>query len=224
MEQSFMVWNFPLLCHVSTQKSFTFWIFSIIWTQLNKELFQQDRSTHCTGPVNTAHPLYTSQILRTTRGENSGSSLFLSLLPTTQDTVITWKILMHLVSFQFNTGKPTTIAIFFLYSRHSKWVREESTKKKIQYLLFFLVLLGFELKPHLQHIFLCLFLETGFHFMPRPTWTGILLFYTSCSSWNDRCVPPHPVIGWDGGSLTFCPSWLRITIIPISASQVAKTT
>jgi hypothetical protein len=48
--------------------------------------------------------------------------------------------------------------------------------------------------------------------------------YASFSSWDDRCIPSRPIIGWDGVSWTFCWGWPGTTILPISASQVARIT
>jgi hypothetical protein len=46
-------------------------------------------------------------------------------------------------------------------------------------------------------------LEKGFCFLPRLVWmSGLLL--TSCCSWDDRQVPPHPGFScWDGVSWSF---------------------
>jgi hypothetical protein len=53
-------------------------------------------------------------------------------------------------------------------------------------------------------------LETRSLFLSRPTWTTILLLYTSFCSWNDRFMPPCPaVFHWVGVLQTFMPglSW-----------------
>jgi hypothetical protein len=54
-------------------------------------------------------------------------------------------------------------------------------------------------------LFVVVILEIGSHFMSRPTWTMIPLFYASCCSQDDRYMPPCPTIGWDGISWTFLP-------------------
>jgi hypothetical protein len=38
-------------------------------------------------------------------------------------------------------------------------------------------------------------------------------------SWDDRCVPLWPSIGWDGDSWTFCWQWPQTVILWILASQ-----
>jgi hypothetical protein len=40
-------------------------------------------------------------------------------------------------------------------------------------------------------LFALIVLEIGSHFLPRPAWPMILLYYDSCCSWNDRSVPPY---------------------------------
>jgi hypothetical protein len=35
-------------------------------------------------------------------------------------------------------------------------------------------------------------LEKRSHFLPRPAWMVILLFYASCHHWDDRGTTPHP--------------------------------
>jgi hypothetical protein len=45
---------------------------------------------------------------------------------------------------------------------------------------------------------LWLFWRRGSHFLPRVAWTVVLLFYTSCHSWDDSHVLLCPAIGWDG--------------------------
>jgi hypothetical protein len=45
--------------------------------------------------------------------------------------------------------------------------------------------------------------------------------YPICAShlsWDDRCIPLHPAIVWNGVSQTFCPDWPHATILPISSS------
>jgi hypothetical protein len=52
-------------------------------------------------------------------------------------------------------------------------------------------------------------------FFPRLAWTLILLFYTSCHSWDDRCMPPHPTFFHrDGVSQTFLPRLSRNSTFP----------
>jgi hypothetical protein len=41
-------------------------------------------------------------------------------------------------------------------------------------------------------------------------------------NWDDRCVSPHPTIGWHGISLTFCLRWAPTMTFLISASWVAE--
>jgi hypothetical protein len=70
-------------------------------------------------------------------------------------------------------------------------------------------------------------LEIGSHFLPRLTWTVILLFYTSPHHWVTMCVPPCPVfIGCDGSSntLTSYLAWAQTVILPISTSQIVRIT
>jgi hypothetical protein len=55
--------------------------------------------------------------------------------------------------------------------------------------------------------FALVILEIGYGFLPRPAWTPILL-YASRHCWDDRCVPPHPAIGWDRGLVNYL---LRLT-------------
>jgi hypothetical protein len=55
-------------------------------------------------------------------------------------------------------------------------------------------------------LFALVILETKSHFLPRPIWTMILLFYTSSPCWDDRHVPPCPVFfHWDGNLPNFLP-------------------
>jgi hypothetical protein len=58
--------------------------------------------------------------------------------------------------------------------------------------------------------------------------TGVGFRPQSCGcvpyTWDDRHVPPRPsFLCWDGVSLTFCPGWLGTTILPFSASWIART-
>jgi hypothetical protein len=64
-------------------------------------------------------------------------------------------------------------------------------------------------------------------------WDKILLYdwvgldhnapiFASLCNWDDRCVPPCLVIGWDGVLWTFCLGWLQTKILLISTSQVAR--
>jgi hypothetical protein len=87
--------------------------------------------------------------------------------------------------------------------------------------LFLLLEVGFELRA--SHflggystvwatptaLFTLVTFETGSHFLPIPTWTVILLCYTSCHShsWGNRHVPLRPTTGWDGGLENFCVGW-----------------
>jgi hypothetical protein len=43
-------------------------------------------------------------------------------------------------------------------------------------------------------------------------------------SYDDRCVPVHPAIGWDGVSQTFLPGWPWTVSLLLSASWVVKIT
>jgi hypothetical protein len=45
--------------------------------------------------------------------------------------------------------------------------------------------------------------DAGSHFIPGLAWTAVLLFVLLPPSCNDRRMPPHPAIGWDGGLLNF---------------------
>jgi hypothetical protein len=48
--------------------------------------------------------------------------------------------------------------------------------------------------------------ELGCNLLSKTTWTEILLFYSSCCSWNDRHTPPHPTFShWDGVLWTSLP-------------------
>jgi hypothetical protein len=46
--------------------------------------------------------------------------------------------------------------------------------------------------------------EIRSHFLPKPVWTIVLLFYTSHCYWDDRHVPRLPLLRW-GFSQTFLP-------------------
>jgi hypothetical protein len=51
---------------------------------------------------------------------------------------------------------------------------------------------------HLNHapaLFALVILEIGSCFLPEQAWTMILLLYTSCHSWDDRCVSLYPALG-----------------------------
>jgi hypothetical protein len=41
-------------------------------------------------------------------------------------------------------------------------------------------------------------------------------------NWNYRNIPPYLAVGWDGFLGTFCLSWPWTTVLPISASWVAR--
>jgi hypothetical protein len=57
-------------------------------------------------------------------------------------------------------------------------------------------------------IFAVLILEIGSHFLPRLSWTAVLLCYISHCSWDDRCMSPcPPFFCWDGVQ-TFFFVWL----------------
>jgi hypothetical protein len=53
---------------------------------------------------------------------------------------------------------------------------------------------------------------------------SILLISASCVAWDDRCVPLHPAIGWDGVLRTSFLGWPRTVILPVSVSQVDRIT
>jgi hypothetical protein len=58
--------------------------------------------------------------------------------------------------------------------------------------------------------------------LPRLGWTLMLLFYTSCYSWDDRCAPTHQIFSVEMVSNhLFCPCGPGTTILPNSASLVA---
>jgi hypothetical protein len=60
-------------------------------------------------------------------------------------------------------------------------------------------------------------------FLPRLTWTVILLFYASCGSWDDMHVQQCPAFSTEMVShRNFCPDWPGTMILPISVSQVAR--
>jgi hypothetical protein len=98
-------------------------------------------------------------------------------------------------------------------------------------------MLGFELRAllllgrcstmwaRLPAIFALITSETGPHFLPRPVWTAMLC-YTSCCHWDDRLILPRPAFfSAEMGVLwCFCLVWPPTTILPISASQVARIT
>jgi hypothetical protein len=48
--------------------------------------------------------------------------------------------------------------------------------------------------------------------------------YASHSSWDNRHMPPHPAIDWNGILQTFCLGWPWTNTFPISSFQVAKIT
>jgi hypothetical protein len=51
-----------------------------------------------------------------------------------------------------------------------------------------------------------------------------LIYGLSCNS-DNRSMPPHSWIsGWEGLSLTFCPGYLWIVVLLISASQLSEIT
>jgi hypothetical protein len=95
--------------------------------------------------------------------------------------------------------------------------------------LFFLVVVGFEFRAShllgrhssawvmLLSFFVLVIFEIGSHFLPGLAWTTILLFYTSCCTWDDRYVPPHPAFSVEMRVLlTFLP-WLAWNFL-VSAS------
>jgi hypothetical protein len=43
-----------------------------------------------------------------------------------------------------------------------------------------------------------------------------MLICASLLSWDDRCMPSYPVIGWDGVSWSLIPSWPWIVILQLS--------
>jgi hypothetical protein len=78
--------------------------------------------------------------------------------------------------------------------------------------LFYLAVLGFELRAShllgsitwatLPALFVGIIFEIGSHFIPELSWAIIILFVLPLHSWDDRWVPPHPAIDWDGVSQT----------------------
>jgi hypothetical protein len=73
-----------------------------------------------------------------------------------------------------------------------------------------------------QALFALVVLEIGSFFLPRQTWTLILLLCTFCSSCDDRTIPQYPVIGWEGVLPTFCLGWPWAVFLPISASKLLR--
>jgi hypothetical protein len=63
----------------------------------------------------------------------------------------------------------------------------------------------------------------GFHFLPGPGWTVILLFYASCSCWDAiGSLLQAQLFSIEMGSHEpFCLGWPGIIILLISASSVA---
>jgi hypothetical protein len=56
-------------------------------------------------------------------------------------------------------------------------------------------------------------------------WLGLQFSYVYfLHNWDGKCIPPCPVIDWDGMSLIFCPGWPQNSILQISASQIAGIT
>jgi hypothetical protein len=102
-----------------------------------------------------------------------------------------------------------------------QWVKEESEATNLQdygFLLLLLLIMGFESRAsHLQGrystfwamlpaLFTLVILKIGSYFLPKPTWTVILLFCVSQHCWHDHAQK------------TFYPDWPGTTILPISAS------
>jgi hypothetical protein len=59
------------------------------------------------------------------------------------------------------------------------------------------------------------------------TWAGLDQdppIFASQNSRDDRCRPPHLVIGWNGMSQTFGMGWHQTAVLLISASQVGRIT
>jgi hypothetical protein len=75
------------------------------------------------------------------------------------------------------------------------------------------------------HFFALVIFEIKFHFVPRPAWTMILLFYASHHSWDDSCATIPSCFCWDGVLQTFfLPGQAWNETSPISASHVAVMT
>jgi hypothetical protein len=55
---------------------------------------------------------------------------------------------------------------------------------------FELILDTVPLEPHLQPFFVLVILELVSSFLPKPAWTMILLFYSSCHVWDNRWASP----------------------------------
>jgi hypothetical protein len=96
---------------------------------------------------------------------------------------------------------------------------------------FFLVVLGCWTQGHVLHSATWATPPAFFHigyfwdrscFISGQAWTMFFLFVLLFHSWDDRCVLPNPVIGWDGVSWTFYLVWSQIITILISVSQVAR--
>jgi hypothetical protein len=54
-------------------------------------------------------------------------------------------------------------------------------------------------------LFALVMFKVGSHFLHKQAWTMNILFYTSHCSWNDRHMPPHSAVGWNGVSRSSCP-------------------
>jgi hypothetical protein len=129
----------------------------------------------------------------------------------------------------FSSFKNNLIKKDFWRSEAKDW----SKKTKIFLLIYFLMVMGFELRDlHLWHTwamlpscFAVVISEKGLALCPScPRLRSSCLFYNSCHYWDDRCLRPCPGVGWDGISWTPCPGWSSAKTVLISASQVAKIT
>jgi hypothetical protein len=78
---------------------------------------------------------------------------------------------------------------------------------------------------HASSSFALVTLEIGSCFLPRPTWTELLLFHASWYSWDDKHMSAHSVFFyWHRASGTFSPGLVWNQNPPISASHIAEIT
>jgi hypothetical protein len=85
---------------------------------------------------------------------------------------------------------------------------------------------------HLMHtpeFFFCFsyLLDRVSQFLPGTIFEMWHFYLCLLHNWDDKCIPPHSLVCWDGIILTFCPDWPQTTILQISASlgaEVADTT
>jgi hypothetical protein len=88
---------------------------------------------------------------------------------------------------------------------------------------FFVLFFGTGVFKTYPQPFAGVILETGSHFLHRPAWTTILLFYVFHQSGDNRCAPPHPAFSIVIGShKVFCPGCPGTIMLPISASCITQ--